>query len=102
MIDWSSVLLQIGIKVPLGTEQFNMLCPFHEDTHNSCSINVQKGVWICFRGCGQGSLKSFIQEYSGYSSDKISQFLFYQRPKRCVDLFQGVWSGKPKIFHTRI
>jgi len=75
MIDWSSVLLQIGIKVPLGTEQFNMLCPFHEDTHNSCSINVQKGVWICFRGCGQGSLKSFIQEYSGYSSDKIQQLL---------------------------
>ena len=64
MVDWFSVLTDYGIDVP-NTNQFIIHCPFHEDRRQSCSINLDKGVWICFAGCGQGSLKYFIYKYTG-------------------------------------
>ena len=75
MLDWSSVLLEAGISVPAGEEQFNILCPFHYDQHTSCSINTSKGVWICFRGCGQGGLKSFLRRYLSLSSKQVDSYM---------------------------
>ena len=71
MIDWYSVLIKYGISVP-NEEQFIIHCPFHEDRRESCSINLEKGVWICFAGCGQGNLKYFIWKLSGKSWDEIN------------------------------
>ena len=56
-VNWANILLDTGIDVPIQKPQFNIQCPFHEDAHASCSINVDKGKWICFVGCGQGSLQ---------------------------------------------
>ena len=74
MIDWYSVLLKYGINVPT-TGQFVLHCPLHEDRHQSCSINVDKGVWICFAGCGQGNLKSFLHKLSGKSYKQLDEEL---------------------------
>jgi DNA primase len=63
-VDWGSLLIKYGIEIP-NKNEFSLLCPFHEDRRESCSINLDKGLWICFAGCGQGSLKSFIWKYSG-------------------------------------
>ena len=63
--DWGQVLLKHGFDVPVDKEEFNILCPFHVDSVPSCAINTAKGLWICFRGCGQGSLKTFLQTYLG-------------------------------------
>tara|TARA_R110000824_G_scaffold145924_4_gene314481 strand:- start:2855 stop:3763 length:909 start_codon:yes stop_codon:yes gene_type:complete len=63
-MDWGSLLTKYGVQVP-SEEQFIIHCPFHEDGRQSCSINIEKGMWICFAGCGQGSLKSFIWKLSG-------------------------------------
>jgi len=71
MIDWYSVLTKYGVSVP-NQEQFIIHCPFHEDRRESCSINLEKGVWICFAGCGQGNLKYFIWKLSGKSWDEIN------------------------------
>jgi len=68
MADWTSTLLNIGINVPLDRDQFSILCPFHDDTRSSCSINVEKEAWICFAGCGSGSLKTFAEKL-GYDID---------------------------------
>ena len=73
-MDWYSILVEYGVSVPDETE-FNILCPFHDDTHLSCSINLDKGVWICFAGCGQGGLKTFVWKLSGKSWDDIGEEL---------------------------
>jgi DNA primase len=75
VIDWSAVLEASGVSVPLGEEQFTLLCPFHADSHNSCSINTRKGVWICFRGCGQGSLKGFLLRYLDISEKELAKLI---------------------------
>ena len=63
MIDWAQVLLDTGIDVPEDYDEFSIRCPFHDDGVASCSINIEKGLWICFAGCGQGSLKNFLRKY---------------------------------------
>ena len=71
MIDWYSVLNKYGVDIP-NEEQVVTHCPFHEDRKESCAINLDKGVWICFAGCGQGGLKSFVQKFSGKPWDEIN------------------------------
>ncbi len=71
MIDWYSALLRHGIDVE-HQDEILLNCPFHEDRRKSCALNLEKGVWICFAGCGQGGLKSFIQKYSGRSWTDIN------------------------------
>jgi len=74
MPDWNAVLLRYGISVPF-IDEFVIHCPFHDDHSASCSINVAKGVWVCFAGCGQGSLKSFVWKLSGRPWAEISEEL---------------------------
>lgn len=73
-MDWTSVLTKYGVSVP-NAEQFVIHCPFHEDNRQSCSINIDKGVWICFAGCGQGSLNYFIYKLSDKSWEEIQDEL---------------------------
>lgn len=40
-------------------------CIFHQDRQPSLSIDLSKGVWKCFTGCGQGGLIDFEQKFSG-------------------------------------
>ena len=64
-MDWTSLLLEHGIDVTVERTQFNIPCPFHQDTIASCSINTEQGVWICFAGCGQGKLSYFFYKLTG-------------------------------------
>ena len=73
MTEWANILADIGIIVPIDKDQFTLQCPFHEDTVDSCSINTEKGVWICFAGCGQGTLYSFLMKYLGISYEEAQQ-----------------------------
>lgn len=31
------------------------LCPLHDDSKNSFSLNTDTGLWICYAGCGKGN-----------------------------------------------
>lgn len=74
-MDWTQLLLEAGLDIPLDNNQFIIKCPFHDDAHASCSINVDKGKWICFRGCGQGTLRTFLQRLLGFDNAAISKYL---------------------------
>ena len=69
------MLLDHGIDVPIERDEFQLRCPFHEDSRASCSINLEKGVWICFAGCGQGSLEYLLQKLLGKSREEIDSLL---------------------------
>ena len=86
-MDWAGVLLEIGIDIPLEKSEIQTLCPFHSDTRDSCSINVDKGVWICFRGCGQGSLKGFVKRILNLSWKEVDAYLGNQEVELSLDIF---------------
>jgi len=120
MVDWYSILTKYGVDIP-NEEQIVIHCPFHEDRKESCAINLDRGAWICFAGCGQGGLKSFLHKISGKSWEeinlevgsqidtnsleinplffgdeekKVSEDLPYQKPESILDIPDGHWIYK--------
>ena len=86
--DWASILADAGIDVPISNSEFNIACPFHADNSPSLSINIDKGVWICHVGCGQGSLKLFLKEYLKFSWDEVTQYLQKRYATFDIDIFE--------------
>ena len=71
MASWAQLFLDNDFSIPIAQDQFSILCPFHDDNVQSCAINLVKGVWICFAGCGQGSLYGFFMKYLHLGYEEI-------------------------------
>ena len=89
MVNWASVLLDSGINVPADRDEFNMSCPFHSDGEPSLSVNLDKGVWICHAGCGQGGLKGFLAKYLNVSWDRIDETLLAKQLTFDLNMFDA-------------
>lgn len=50
----------IGDARPDHRGELQMLCPLHNDTNRSASLNLQMGAWYCHAGCGGGSVRALI------------------------------------------
>jgi DNA primase len=74
-MNWTNILLECGLQIPVDRAEISMVCPLHGDRVSSLSINTDKGVWICFAGCGQGSLKSFLGKYLNLSALEVDKYL---------------------------
>ena len=90
MIDWTDVLMNAGIDCPHNKDEFSIKCPFHEDRINSCSINVDKGVWICFAGCGAGKLKGFLGQYLNLNTLQLDALLREKEVDFNIDIFDDI------------
>jgi len=59
------VLIHYGAKLRQGHGQANLKCPFHSDTHQSGTANLDTNVFICF-ACGvQGNSLQIIAGQEG-------------------------------------
>jgi putative DNA primase/helicase len=47
---------------PNGKDEVSCRCPFHDDHHNSFSVNIETGLWHCFSGCGSGNPIQIVQK----------------------------------------
>jgi len=45
--------------------RFMGLCPFHDDHNPSFFVDLEKGYWRCFAGCGSGSVIDFVMKAEG-------------------------------------
>ena len=89
MIDWTNVLLDTGIDIPLDSPEFNIACPFHADTQPSLSMNIDKGLWICHVGCGQGSLEYFLGKYLHLNKEEVATYLLQQYNNFDINIFDS-------------
>lgn len=65
-IDWLSFYSQ-HLKVKKEGAGHKALCPFHQDSNESLSINLENGLWHC-HGCGKsGNGQTFLQEVENLS-----------------------------------
>jgi len=100
MVDWTTVLLDVGINPSTYKDEFSIKCPFHNDKIDSCSINVDKGVWICFAGCGSGTLKNFLQRYLNYSHIQIDNLLHEQEANFDISMFDEYMPGAETLIEV--
>ena len=68
-VDVLSVLQSLGIDTNNRTSEDEIVtqCPWslahsNNDRNFSFSINAESGAWICFTGCGSGSLFTLVSE----------------------------------------
>ena len=97
MVNWASLLLDAGIDVPLERDQFNISCPFHIDDLPSCSINVTIGKWICFAGCGQGSLVTLLSKFTGQGIENIQRDIANNAVEFDFDFFENEFPSEDEL-----
>lgn len=52
-----------------GKASMAVRCVFHDDNLPSLSINLEKGVWNCHAGCGNGGVLDFEKKWSGCDTE---------------------------------
>ena len=90
MASWAQMFLDNDFSIPIAQDQFSILCPFHEDNVQSCAVNLAKGVWICFAGCGQGSLYGFFMKYLLCSYEELQQKIKQDIVLLDINMFDNV------------
>ena len=74
MRNWREALRQAEIDFPDDKVESNIPCLFHSDKSPSMAINVDKGVWICYAGCGEGAITNLIARFRGITEIEASTF----------------------------
>jgi len=60
--------------IPSG-KNFVAICPFHEDSHPSLSVDLEKGLYYCF-GCNKGGdVIQFVRDYYNMNFQEAVEFL---------------------------
>lgn len=65
-------------KITIKSERendYDCLCPFHEDTYTSFSIEKNTGVWLCRAGCGKGNILNLIAKLENNDYSKAREVL---------------------------
>lgn len=83
------ILEHYGAKLRQTHGQVNLKCPFHSDTHQSGSANLDKNIFICF-ACGiQGNSLQIISKQEGIDIREAKSFA-----ERIVGTSNGTIRGK--------
>lgn len=46
--------------------EYDMYCPLHEDTNRSATLDIDKGLWYCHKGCGGGPVEQLIRQQENW------------------------------------
>ena len=60
---------------PNDADEFEICCPFHDDTNPSLSINDKTGAWFCFSCAKGGGVVEFVQELKGWGKQKATKWI---------------------------
>ena len=67
------ILIHYGATLRSTHGQVNLKCPFHSDTHQSGSANLDKNIYICF-ACGvQGNSVQIVSNQEGVSINEAKR-----------------------------
>jgi DNA primase len=61
------ILRHYGVKIAGRGKQRMALCPFHQDSKPSCSVNLGRNVFHCFGCDAQGSVLDFVARIENIS-----------------------------------
>lgn len=74
-----------GQRLAADGRDSSVRCPFHQDRTASLSVNVEKGVWKCHAGCGQGGFVEFEKKFSGCDDEtawaNIAEIIGAEQPR---------------------
>jgi len=78
--------------------EWQCLCPFHEDTTPSFSVNIRKGLYICYACQAKGSFDSLVSHVTGETSGGYRQdTTTIQEVKEKIKHFRVLETGPPPV-----
>ena len=83
-----------------GKVSMAVRCVFHDDSLPSLSLNLEKGVWNCHAGCGNGGVLDFEKKFSGCDTETAwaniaeltgakQQYIGTQKPEATYQYFDA-------------
>lgn len=64
------IVLRLNMTRKIKGSKIMCHCPYHQDKHPSCSVDLDDQIWHCF-SCGQGGkLRALFRDLSGHSINK--------------------------------
>ena len=69
LVDYRAEYTSAIEKYQISGDNLTGLCPFHQDTKNSFSVNLLTGQWRCFSENESGNFLNFWAMIHGYSRD---------------------------------
>lgn len=61
MFNYANLASSLGIRGFIRGDELSASCPLHSDTNPSFSLNINKGIWICFSRCGGGDFFELVE-----------------------------------------
>lgn len=88
------VLEYYGAKVNRDSGQVNLRCPFHGDSHQSGTANLDENIFICF-ACGMnGNSIQIISKKEGVSNGEAKRFAEKFASNSSTEVFSKHFSGR--------
>ena len=85
-----------GQKLAPDGRNSSVRCIFHSDRTASLSINLDKGVWRCHAGCGQGGILDFEKKFSNCTNEtawaNIAEVCGMEQPR--------IFGSKPEAVYS--
>ena len=81
-VDVEQVLATLDIELgPVLNDNYVTRCPWPEnhssgDAHASFAVSAVSGAWICYVGCGSGSLLTLVQRLRGVDESEARRWVF--------------------------
>lgn len=98
MLDLEAVLFELGLEPTYMGNRYAAPCPFteheHDASHPGFSVFADSGSWICFKGCGQGSLEFLVQRIKEATPEEAKRWLSSRGEE--VSLEKVIQSALPK------
>ena len=69
-----AILEHYGASLRSTHGQVNLRCPFHGDSHQSGTANLDKNIFICFACCVQGNSIQIIVRQEGLNFNEAKRF----------------------------
>ena len=69
----------------VGSE-YKTLCPFHDDSNPSLSVNDEKGVYYCYSCKAGGNIITFIKDFKNLNSKEAINEIgsFFNQTSNCI------------------
>jgi len=64
-VNSEELLESLGIRGRMSGSNISAPCPFHQDSNPSFSVNVDRGIFNCFAGCGSGNIQQLVARVLG-------------------------------------
>lgn len=87
--DISVILEHYGATVPTRRGWFSIKCPFHDDRHNSATVNLDENAFCCFACQTKGDGYAIIMQKEGVKF------------REAISITEGIFNKSGKVLPQR-